>query len=64
MEREDLIKAARMIKTNCDKKEYQNCGCVKVDCPFQSETRLLDSFVCKLSFDVFDWILPEVQDNE
>ena len=64
MEREKLIEAARMIKKNCESPEYKDCGRKKVDCPFQSETRLLDSFVCKLSFDVFDWILPEVQDND
>lgn len=60
MEREKLIEAARMIKINCDSEEYQKCGCVKVDCPFQMPTRLTDNFVCKLSFDVPDWILPEV----
>ena len=64
MERETLIEAARLIKTNCDSKEYQKCGYVKVDCPFQMPTRLTDNFACKLSFDVPDWDLSEVQGND
>ena len=64
MGEEKLIEAARLIKTNCDSKEYKNCGNEKVNCPFQMPTRLTDNFVCKLSFDVPDWILPEVQDDE
>ena len=64
IEREKLIEAASLIKTNCDSKEYQKCGCVKVDCPFQMPTRLTDNFACKLSFDVPDWDLSEVQGND
>ena len=64
MEREKLIEAARLIKTNCENPKFKNCGCEKVDCPFQMPTRLTDNFVCNLSFDVPDWDLPEVQDDE
>lgn len=64
MERETLIEAAKLIQANCENPKNLSCGNQIVDCPFQRETILVNNYMCSLSFDVPDWKLPEVQDDE
>ena len=66
MDKEKMIKAARVLKTECSSLEYEDCYKKEVGCPFQKKQLRPDKYVCLLKvFDKYpcDWELPITLDE-
>lgn len=66
MDKEQMIKAARVIKTGCSSLENEDCCVKEVECPFQKQQLKGDKYVCLLKGFVnypCDWEVPLTLDE-